>query len=97
MLREALGAKSALEWERIFGDAVPCSAVRHIEEMFTHPQVRAEEMVAAIPHPVLGHYRGVTRPIKFARTPGPEPFAAPMLGQHNQNVVRGDGDTGPAA
>jgi formyl-CoA transferase len=94
VLREALGAKSALEWEHIFGDAVPCSAVRHIEEMFTHPQVRAEEMVAAIPHPVLGHYRGVTRPIKFGRTPGPEPFAAPMLGQHDQNVVPDDGDAG---
>jgi len=83
VLREALAGRSAVEWERIFGDAVPCSAVRHIEEMFDDPQVRAEEMVASIPHPVLGHYRGVTRPIKFARTPGPDPFAAPLLGQHN--------------
>ena len=83
VLREALAGRSAVEWERIFGDAVPCSAVRHIEEMFDAPQVRAEEMVASIPHPVLGHYRGVTRPIKFARAPGPDPFAAPLLGQHN--------------
>jgi formyl-CoA transferase len=29
----------------------------------------------------LGSYRGVTRPIKFGRTPGPEPFSAPLLGQ----------------
>ncbi|MBS0479634.1 MAG: CoA transferase [Proteobacteria bacterium] len=85
-LREALAARSAIEWERLFGDAVPCSAVRHIEEMFDHPQVRAEDMVAAIPHPALGHYRGVTRAIKFARTPGPEPFAAPMLGQHDDTL-----------
>jgi len=32
-------------------------------------------------HPTLGSYRGVARPIKFGRTPGPEPFAAPALGQ----------------
>lgn len=91
VLREALARKSALEWEQIFGDAVPCSAVRHIEEMFAHPQVRAEEMVAAIPHPALGHYRGVTRAIKFARTPGPDPFAAPMLGEHNREFLADGG------
>ena len=75
-----------MDWETIFGEAVPCSAVRHIEDMFDHPQVRAEDMVASIPHPVLGHYRGVTRAIKFARTPGPAPFAAPMLGEHDGEV-----------
>jgi len=54
--------------------------------MFDHPQVRAEAMVTSIVHPVLGRYRGVSRAIKFARTPGPEPFAAPMLGQHDDEV-----------
>lgn len=86
LLREALASRSALEWEERFGEAVPCSAVRHIEEMFEHPQIRAERMVARIAHPALGHYRGVTRAIKFARTPGPEPFAAPLLGQHNGEI-----------
>ena len=85
-LRAALATRSAVDWETIFGEAVPCSAVRHIEDMFDHPQVRAEDMVASIPHPVLGHYRGVTRAIKFARTPGPAPFAAPMLGEHDGEV-----------
>jgi formyl-CoA transferase len=86
LLREALSTRTALEWEQLFGDAVPCSAVRHIEDMFEHPQVRAENMVTAIPHPVLGHYRGVSRAIKFSRTPGPFPFAAPMLGQHDREL-----------
>lgn len=86
-LRAALQTRAALEWERIFGEAVPCSAVRHIEDMFEHPQVRAEDMVASIAHPVLGHYRGVTRAIKFSRTPGPGPFAAPMLGQHDEEIT----------
>lgn len=84
-LRAMLITRTALEWEQLFGDAVPCSAARPIEEMFDHPQVVAESIVAAIPHPVLGHYRGVTRSIKFSRTPGPVPFAAPLLGQHNRS------------
>lgn len=86
LLHAALAQRSALEWEEVFDEAVPCSAVHHIEEMFDHPQVRAEAMVTSIAHPVLGRYRGVSRAIKFARTPGPEPFAAPMLGQHDDDV-----------
>jgi len=84
LLRERLKTRTALEWETVFGDAVPCSAVRAIEEMFDHPQVASEDIIAPIPHPVLGYYRGVTRSIKFSRTPGPDPFAAPLLGQDNQ-------------
>jgi crotonobetainyl-CoA:carnitine CoA-transferase CaiB-like acyl-CoA transferase len=97
LLHQALAGRSALEWEALLGDAVPCSAVRHIEEMFEHPQVRAENIVASIPHPVLGRYRGVTRPIKFSRTPGPDPFAAPMLGQHDDDIAAVGGEADEAA
>jgi crotonobetainyl-CoA:carnitine CoA-transferase CaiB-like acyl-CoA transferase len=86
-LRAVLLTRSALEWEALLGDQVPCAAARRIEEMFDHPQVVAEDMVATIPHPVLGSYRGVSRPIKFGRTPGPEPFAAPTLGQDSDAVI----------
>jgi crotonobetainyl-CoA:carnitine CoA-transferase CaiB-like acyl-CoA transferase len=86
-LRAVLLTRSALEWEELLGDQVPCAAARRIEEMFDHPQVVAENMVATIPHPVLGSYRGVSRPIKFGRTPGPEPFAAPTLGQDSEAVI----------
>jgi len=91
LLRTALAARGATEWEDLFGDAVPCSAVRHVEEMFEHPQVRAEDMVSSIAHPVIGSYRGVTRAIKFSRTPGPQPFSAPMLDQHGREIAAANG------
>ena len=78
-LREVLRHRTAEEWETLLADAVPCSVVRSVEDMFDHPQVVAEEMIAVIPHPKLGSYLGVTRPIKYSRTPGPRPFSAPML------------------
>jgi crotonobetainyl-CoA:carnitine CoA-transferase CaiB-like acyl-CoA transferase len=80
-LHAALARHSALEWETIFGDDVPCAAARRVEDMFEHPQVLAEDMVGSFEHATIGRYRGVTRPIVFGRTPGPEPFAAPTLGQ----------------
>ncbi|HEY1611585.1 MAG TPA: CoA transferase [Paraburkholderia sp.] len=85
-LREALQAKSALEWEALFGEEVPCSTARRLEDMFDAPQVQTEQMVAQFDHASVGPYRGFSRPIKFARTPGPEPFAAPMLGEHSEDV-----------
>ena len=46
----------------------------------------AEGMVAELGHPVLGSYRGFAQPWVYSRTPGPPPFAAPALGQHNAQV-----------
>ncbi|MFO1326679.1 MAG: CoA transferase [Rubrivivax sp.] len=86
-LHAALAARSALEWESVLGDEVPCAAARRVEDMFEHPQVLAEQMVGGFEHAAIGRYRGVTRPIRFGRTPGPEPFAAPVLGQHSDAVA----------
>jgi crotonobetainyl-CoA:carnitine CoA-transferase CaiB-like acyl-CoA transferase len=41
--------------------------------------VLSEDLIAEFEHPVVGRYRGVAHPIKFSRTPGPAPFAAPVL------------------
>jgi crotonobetainyl-CoA:carnitine CoA-transferase CaiB-like acyl-CoA transferase len=79
-LHAALAGRSALEWESAFGDLVPCAAARRIEDMFDHPQVQAEGLIAEFEHPAVGRYRGVAHPIRFGRTPGPAPFAAPVLG-----------------
>ncbi len=86
-LHAALQAHTALEWEAIFGELVPCAAARSIGEMFDHPQVLAEEMVSTLTHPLVGTYRGFTKPIKFSGTPGPAPFAAPAIGQHSRDVL----------
>ncbi len=87
-LRAVLMTKTALEWEALFGDDVPCSAARTVEDMFDHPQVSAEDMITHFEHPTAGRYRGFTRAIKFGRTPGPDPFSAPTLGQHSEEVLR---------
>lgn len=78
-LRNILLGRTAEEWEMLLADAVPCSVVQSVEDMFDHPQVLAEDLMAAIPHSTLGKYQGITRAVKFSRTPGPDPFGAPAL------------------
>ncbi len=90
-LHHALQARSAVEWERIFGQEVPCAAARTVEDMFDDPQVAAEEMIGTFEHSKIGTYRGFTKPIKYGRTPGPDPFAAPSFGQHSGEILAGLG------
>ena len=86
-LRGALRSRTAIEWEELFGERVPCGAVRPIEDMFDHPQVLAEGLVTALEHPAVGHYRGFSRPVHFGRTPCSDPYAAPGLGQHTAELL----------
>jgi crotonobetainyl-CoA:carnitine CoA-transferase CaiB-like acyl-CoA transferase len=94
LVRSALGQRTATEWEGIFGEQVPCCAVRAIEDMFDHPQVLAEGLVATLGHSRAGSYRGLRKPLKFSAAPGPEPFGAPSLGQHSDEILSGIGYTG---
>ena len=86
-IRAALRCRTALEWEKLFGERVPCGAVRPIEDMFDHPQVLAEGLVAAFEHPNVGGYRGMANPIHFNATPCADPYAAPALGQHTAEIL----------
>jgi formyl-CoA transferase len=87
LLREALKARSATQWETLFGEEVPCARAAALEDMFDEPQVAAENMIADFDHSLAGRYRGFARAIKFGRTPGPDPFAAPALGEHS-DIIR---------
>lgn len=85
-LHQALAAKTALEWEALFGEEVPCAAARSVEDMFDHPHVMSQGMISTYQHPVVGAYRGLKRSVRFERTPGPDPYAAPTLGQHTELI-----------
>src|SRR6478735_1341432 len=90
-IRAALASRTALEWEEIFGERVPCAAVRQIEDMFDHPQVLAEDLVTTLDHPKVGRYRTMTKPVKFSDTPGPAPAASPTYGQHSDEILSAHG------
>ena len=67
--------------------ASACAAVRPIEDMFDHPQVSAEDLVATLDHPLVGRYRAMKQPIKFAGTAEPTPTPAPTFGQHSDEIL----------
>ncbi|BBK36143.1 CoA transferase [Allostella sp. ATCC 35155] len=86
-MRELLMARTADEWEVVFGQRVPCSKAHPIEDMFDHPQVLDQKLVATMEHPAVGSYRGFGKPVEFSATPGPDQFGAPGMGQHTDAVL----------
>ena len=84
-IRAALAVRTAVEWEALLGERVPCAAARAIEGMFDHSQVAAEGILATFEHARIGRYRGVAHPIDFGA--GPAPVAAPALGQHSREIL----------
>ena len=87
LIRRALQSRTALEWEDLFGERVPCSAVRQVEDMFDHPQVAAEGMLQRFEHPLVVEYRGLSRAICFGDVPLPPARPAPAFGQHSDEVL----------
>jgi formyl-CoA transferase len=94
ILRGALMQRTALEWEALFGQRVPCSAVRSIEDMFDHPQALAQGLVATHQHPTLGSYRAMTEPVRMngGRTLTHD-RRAPTLGEHTDEILSSNGFT----
>jgi formyl-CoA transferase len=86
-LRAALAVRTALEWEAVFGERVPCAAVRAVEDLFDHPQVAAERLIATYEHPEAGRFRGFREPVRFGGEPAATGRAAPTFGQHSREVL----------
>ena len=40
---------------------------------------------------MVGRYRTMTKPVRFSETPGPAPTAAPVFGQHSDEVLAAHG------
>ncbi|HLJ01451.1 MAG TPA: CoA transferase [Bradyrhizobium sp.] len=68
---------------------IPVGYLRTVEEAFNSPEARQRHRVCEIPHPKAGTVPNIESPLNLALTPVIDPVAAPLLGQHTQEVLRG--------
>jgi crotonobetainyl-CoA:carnitine CoA-transferase CaiB-like acyl-CoA transferase len=84
--------RSVAEWlRRLEESGVPAGPVLDIAQMHADPQALAREMIVETTHPTAGRVKSIGLPIKFSDTPGSVRRAAPVLGQHTQEVLREHG------
>jgi crotonobetainyl-CoA:carnitine CoA-transferase CaiB-like acyl-CoA transferase len=88
-LQEAFLTKTYEEWESIFVKAgIPVGAINTIDRAAEHPQAIARGVFAECEHPVAGRTKVVSPYFRMSETPGGVRSAAPLLGQHTDEVLR---------
>lgn len=67
---------------------VPVGPVNTVEDIFACPQVKARDMLSEVRHPIAGRLNIVGVPMKFSETPVGVRSAAPLLGEHTEEVLK---------
>jgi crotonobetainyl-CoA:carnitine CoA-transferase CaiB-like acyl-CoA transferase len=89
ILEPLIRQKTTDDWQTLLYDkGVPCGAVGDWPGFFNDPQVEAMEMNQQTEHPLIGSARVTGVPIKFEKTPGMIQRAAPILGEHTDEVLK---------
>jgi crotonobetainyl-CoA:carnitine CoA-transferase CaiB-like acyl-CoA transferase len=67
---------------------IPVGYLRTVEQGFNAPEARDRHRLTRIPHPTAGSIPNIEPPIGMELTPAVDPVAAPLLGEHTQEVLR---------
>ena len=73
--------------ERLNDGGCPCGRVMDLPEVFSDPQVLAQDLVLDVPHPGAGTVRMTGFPVKLSGTPCAVFHPAPRLGEHTEEVL----------
>ena len=68
---------------------IPVGYLRTVEQGFNAPEARERQRLSRIPHPTAGFVPNIATPLNMALTPPADPAAAPLLGEHTRDVLRG--------
>jgi len=66
---------------------VPSGIVNNMAQLFNDPQHRARGFFIPVEHPVLGKMDYPGHPFIMSETPWQQAFCAPLLGEHNREVL----------
>jgi len=89
MTQEVLKTRTTAEWmERLEAADVPCAPALKRSEVYHHPQVEAMDSVITYDHHAAGALRQARHAARFERTPAGIRMGAPLLGEHNDELLR---------
>lgn len=80
--------RASAEWIQVLDvNDVPCAPVLKREEMFDHPQIINNQLISELDQPGVGKVRQARPAARFDQSPALKPRPAPMLGQHNREIL----------
>ena len=69
------------------GVGLPCAPVYHVDEAVEDPHVIARDMFVELDHVKAGKIKLINFPVKFSETPAQLKTPAPLLGEHNKEIL----------
>jgi formyl-CoA transferase len=89
MLQEHFLTHPVSHWVKALQEvSVPCGPINDLADVFSDPQLLHREMYLEMPHPTLGSIKQTGIPVKFSLTPGGLDRPPPLLGEHNDEILR---------
>ncbi|MCB0010128.1 MAG: CoA transferase, partial [Anaerolineales bacterium] len=80
--------KSTATWLELLREAgIPCGVINRPEEALNDEQILARGMIVELEHPAVGSYKSLGNPINLDGTPITYRRPAPLLGEHNQEIL----------
>ena len=73
---------------RLSAALVPATIVNHFRDLFSDPQVAANDLLAGLTHSQWGQVRQTGKLMRFSATPGSIDRAAPLHGEHSDEILR---------
>jgi formyl-CoA transferase len=90
LIAELMRTRTKREWiAQLEAANVPCGPINNMKEVFEDPQVQHRQLRVDMPHPLGGVAPVVASPMRLSETPVEYRLAPPMLGQHNEEVLKG--------
>jgi crotonobetainyl-CoA:carnitine CoA-transferase CaiB-like acyl-CoA transferase len=90
MIEDRVAKMTRDEAVKLFtGIGLPCAPVYHIDETITDAHVNARDMFMEVVHPKAGKIKLIKFPLKFSETQPEFKTPAPLLGEHNREVLSG--------
>lgn len=88
MIQDVVIDNTSAHWLEVLERAdVPAAPMLKRSEVIEHPQVLASEIIVENQHPIIGPLRQARVPARFLGTPTEPPRGAPLLGEHNEEVL----------
>jgi len=87
-IEKTLTTRPTAHWIKLMDEAgIPAGPIYDIEQVWADEQVRAREMDVVTEHPTVGAVHNIGLAVKLSGTPGRIRSAAPVLGQHTEEVL----------
>jgi crotonobetainyl-CoA:carnitine CoA-transferase CaiB-like acyl-CoA transferase len=90
-INEALSHDDADVWlDKLKAVGVPCGRINTVADALDDPHTAARDMIETVEHSTIGALKMLGIPFKFSDTACSVRRAPPILGQHNDEILKGE-------